>query len=740
MIAYLSRSVRRPAGSRTEGEVAASPVPAKGLRRFLPLILLIGLLVPFLSSAWYALSLERAALEDSFRYELDRLADVVAEGMSDPVWNLTPAAGQPLLDSLFDDGRILHVSVTSYAQGRFLEGGARPEDGADTRQILLEREIVRDGAAIGAVAMLVDASGIDEALAAQRAQFIAVATGNVLLSVAIVVFILRVSTRLENEANLRTLNRRLTNEIAERKITEDRLKESDARIKAIMENSPSAILLKDLDGRYQVVNPRVREWYGLGEDDLIGKTTADVFPFKDAVAYVSQDREALELDRAVTREYRIRWNDGTRHTIVSTKFPVRDAGEKLIGVGTLNSDITEQRRAEEQLRQTQKLQSLGQLTGGIAHDFNNLLAVIQGNAEMLDEDLVERGEEEEKSLRSIYRAVHRGKELTMRLLAFSRRQPLSPIPVDIEELAEGMADMLRRTLGETIRVRTDCRPTDWQVLADPGQLENAILNLGINARDAMPDGGEITIRTAATEVRDENESDRLNLPVGDYVTISLVDKGVGMPPDVAEKAIEPFFTTKDVGEGTGLGLSMIYGFVKQSSGGMVIDTVEGEGTCVTLYLPRAPVPAPAERTAVSDGLLRGDGQSILVVEDDADLREVAEGILESLGYRVLVAEDARKALSKIGSRAKIDLLLTDVVLPGGFSGPDLVEAALVHRPGLKVLFMSGYAGRSSQDHSLPVGARLLAKPFEGKELARLVAEQLAAQPGNLEVDADADSA
>ncbi len=722
-------------GDERVGETAAPRSIGSRVRLFLPFILLLGLLGPFLASTWHTLSLERQSLEHSFQQELNRLVDVFADGMSDPVWNLIPDTGDHIIESIMEDERIVHVTVTSLVQGRFLEGGVEPPEEARAGLVLLQRDILHDGIRIGEVSVLVDASSMYRAMELHRLEIFAVGAGNIALSLAIVLFVFRVTSRLENESNLRALNRTLKAEIAERKEKEARLRESEARIKGIMENSPSAILLKDLEGRYQLVNSRLCEWHGLREDEIIGKTTREVFPETYSDAYLAHDREALEQDGPVIREHQALWGDGTVRTVVSTKFPVRDSDGKLTGIGTLYTDVTEHRRAEETMRQAQKMQSIGQLTGGVAHDFNNLLAVILGNAEMLGEDMEVESEEADKSLRAIYRAVQRGKNLTMRLLAFSRRQPLSPLPVDMRELASGMTDMLRRTLGETVEIRMEAVLGDWRALADPSQLENAILNLCLNARDAMPGGGEIMIRTGTRSVRDEVEAAKLDVPVGDYVTVSVRDAGIGMPPDIAGKAVEPFFTTKDVGEGTGLGLSMVYGFVKQSAGGMAIESGEGEGTTVTLYLPRAPAAVVIEdedkKKDEAGELPAGSGETILVVEDDAELRRVARTMLEGLGYRVVAAEDAHDGMARIDAEDKIDLLLSDVVLPGGLSGPDLADAALARRPGLKVLFMSGYADRVTRNHPLPPGAKLINKPFERRQLARLVHDELTSDTASI---------
>ena len=380
-------------------------------------------------------------------------------------------------------------------------------------------------------------------------------------------------------------------------------------------------------------------------------------------------------------------------------------------------DITEQKEIEEQLRQAQRMEAIGQLTGGVAHDFNNLLAVIMGNTELLEERLGS----EEKPLQAILRAATRGAELTQRLLAFSRRQPLQPQTVALDDLVEEMGEMLRRTLGETIEVEITSEPDLWHALVDPGQLENATLNLALNARDAMPKGGKLTIEIANAVLADGISSSQMELSPGDYVMVSVSDSGTGMTQEVLARAVEPFFTTKEVGEGSGLGLPMVYGFAKQSGGDLAIYSEGGLGTTVKLYLPRAVDADVRGGQEVVAAAPRGKGETVLVVEDDADVRELAKSVLVGLGYTVLDEADANTGLAALEAASQVDLLLSDVVLSGGMSGPDLAQEAMRRDPDLKVLFMSGYAESMVHHHTpLPENASLLNKPFHRHELAQAV--------------------
>jgi len=382
-------------------------------------------------------------------------------------------------------------------------------------------------------------------------------------------------------------------------------------------------------------------------------------------------------------------------------------------------DVTQRKNAEDQLRQAQKMEAVGQLTGGIAHDFNNVLSIILGNLDLLRDEVLPLGEAA-SHVRTAIRAAENGAALAHRLLAFSRKQPLKPQPVDIEQLIEGLRGLAKRTLRENIDLRIQAEEELWPCLVDPGQLENALLNLAINARDAMPEGGTITIDSSNVTILDGDQE--TDLRPGGYVRIAVADTGTGIPAETLHHVFEPFFTTKDVGKGSGLGLSMIYGFGKQSGGDVMIETEMGEGTTVSLYLPRflGREGAPAEESP-EEQVLEAQGETILVVEDDPDLRAMISATLKSLGYVTFEAESAKMALELLNSRVKVDLLLTDVVLPGGVNGRQLVADVLQRRPWLPALLMSGYADRAMTlpaplDPDIP----LLQKPFRQAVIAAAV--------------------
>ncbi|MFN6980362.1 MAG: PAS domain-containing protein [Brevundimonas sp.] len=390
---------------------------------------------------------------------------------------------------------------------------------------------------------------------------------------------------------------------------------------------------------------------------------------------------------------------------------------------TVEQRTAELMASEAALRQSQKMEAVGQLTGGIAHDFNNLLTGVTGSLEIVAKRLAEgRASEVGRFIAAAQAAAQRATALTHRLLAFSRRQTLEPKATDVETLARGMEDLIRQTMGPAIRLETRYQAGTWPVLVDPGQLENALLNLCINARDAMPDGGRLTIETDKV-VLDRAEASDLGLPSGDYVRLSVADTGVGMNEEVIARAFDPFFTTKPIGQGTGLGLSMIYGFVQQSGGQVRIQSTPGAGAAIGLYLPRhhgsVEVGQAVDEPAPSGAPRRR--YTVLIVDDEATIRMLVSEGLSELGYDFIEAEDGRAGLAVLSSGRSIDLLITDVGLPGGMNGRQLADAARVRQPGLKVLFITGYAETSVlSGGDLEAGMRILTKPFELKQLAQRV--------------------
>lgn len=391
------------------------------------------------------------------------------------------------------------------------------------------------------------------------------------------------------------------------------------------------------------------------------------------------------------------------------------------------------RASEARLRQAQKMETIGHLTGGVAHDFNNLLTVMLGGLDAVERNLKRLPESPaaaaiERSTAMAIKAAERAATLTHRLLAFSRRQPLEPKPLDANRLVADMSELLRRTLGETIELETVLAGGLWSIEADPNQLENSLLNLAVNARDAMPEGGKLTIETGNIYLDEAYVAGTVEqVTPGQYVMIAVSDTGTGMDKATLERAFEPFFTTKDVGKGTGLGLSQVYGFVLQSKGYVRIYSEEREGTVVKLYLPRREsTPSPTLEVGKTDASFVGSGETILVVEDHDDLRAYSTGALREMGYTTLEAANAEAALAILKTDIAVDLVFTDVVLPGDMNGRQLADAAAKYRPGVKVLFTTGYT-RNAIVHNgqLDPGIQLLSKPFTFSDLGLKVRAVLA---------------
>jgi len=480
-----------------------------------------------------------------------------------------------------------------------------------------------------------------------------------------------------------------------------------------------AVIVIDIDLKVVLANPAAGRVLGIsaGTEFAEWSKSYRVF-FPDGVTPVPHEQRimvrALRGEPTNNMEVFVRRVDAVRgfHLIANAR-PLRDSTGAVTGAVLVYQDVTETRQIEHQLRQAQKLEAVGQLTGGVAHDFNNILTVITGTIGILANGLAH-----DPLLSSIVRmideAADRGAELTRRLVAFARKQPLQPRATDVNALVLDSAKLLAPTLGEQIAIETVLCHDTWPALVDTSQLSSALINLALNARDAMPAGGRLTLETGNVTL------DGSNVPPGPYVMIAVHDTGTGIPAAIRDKVFEPFFTTKDVGKGTGLGLSMVYGFVKQSGGHIEIDGEEGRGASIRLYLPRA-VEADVASAATPLAPIEGGDETILVVEDDPPVRVAAISQLESLGYTTLAAEDAAAALAIIDRGVHLDLLFTDVIMPGGTNGRDLALAAMKRRPGLKVLFTSGYSEDAIVHRGrLDADVLLLAKPYRKSDLARMV--------------------
>lgn len=508
----------------------------------------------------------------------------------------------------------------------------------------------------------------------------------------------------------------------ERRRADILLKTSDERFRSIFNAISEGIFVVDAD-TYTIVeaNEPAALMFGASRAELVGSDITTLSAELDAFAE-PQTRKMDHLTIASGIGRRLEWNcrghDGrTFWTETSIRSATLDGREMLIFIVR---DVTDQRKLEAQLRQSQRLEAVGQLTGGVAHDFNNLLTVILGNSEFLSERLATDPMLHDFAQMTLT-AAKRGAELTNRLLAFARRQPLDPKPVDVRLLIGNMEGLLRRTLGEHIDIALDFAPDLFEALIDAAQLESALLNLCINARDAMEDGGNLTIEASNAVLDDDYVKNNADAVAGAYVMVTISDTGPGMDALTASQAFEPFFTTKDVGKGSGLGLSMVYGFIKQSKGHVKIYTEIGEGTAVRLYLPRAEGASDEAGSVSYEGADRTGTESILVVEDDELVRAHVAGTLGMLGYRVTTATNGAEGLDILKRGDPCDLLLTDVVMPGGMGGRQLADAARLVRPGLAVLFTSGYTENAIiHNGRLDPGVFLLQKPYQRHELAAKV--------------------
>lgn len=510
------------------------------------------------------------------------------------------------------------------------------------------------------------------------------------------------------------------------RVSEQQLRISNERFVAVVRATNDAVRDWDVRAGTMWWNEGAETQFGLGNTD----SRTGFSEWSGRIHDQDRERVLAELDRNLRSDstqwvarYRFRRSDGD-YSLVSDRGQIlRDeAGEALRLLAGMR-DVTEMQALEEQLRQAQRLEAVGQLTGGVAHDFNNLLTVILGNAEVLDEDLA-HDPARQSLARMIATAAQRGADLTQRLLAFARKQALSPESVDVNQLLGGMDEMLRRTLAENVEIAIRADEPRWPALVDPAQLESAVLNLCINARDAMPQGGRLTIETQDATLSAEYAARHADVRPGDYVMIAVSDTGIGIPPENMPRLFEPFFTTKEKGKGTGLGLPMVYGFVKQSGGHIAISSEVGQGTTVSMYLPRNPGDTPTVSLPVLDVTVPGGSENVLLVEDDELVRSYATDLLKSLGYNLHVAATPAAAVEILRGGQALDLLLTDVMMPG-MSGRELSRIAGELRPGLKVLYCSGYSADAIiHQGRLDAGVQLLTKPFRRGDLARRVREVL----------------
>jgi PAS domain S-box-containing protein len=502
-------------------------------------------------------------------------------------------------------------------------------------------------------------------------------------------------------------------------------------MKAVLDSANDAFVAVGRDGLVTQWSVQARHMFGFEPAEAVGREFTALLGGAQGLVIPSQlwDGSGGGMRRVEVAAVR---KDGERLPVELSIAPFSDGVTD--GASIFVRDLTQQRAAERQLEQVrqdllqaQKLDAIGKLTGGVAHDFNNVLQVIGGNLALLQSQLAQQPAAR-RLAEAASSAVDRGAKLSSQLLAFARRQPLQPLPLNVNRRVQAMDELLRRSLGERVEIETVLAAGLWTTLADPNQLENVLLNLAINARDAMPEGGRLTIETGNAVLEESYTAGFEALEPGQYVMVAVSDTGTGMPPEVAARAFEPFFTTKGEGKGTGLGLSMAYGFAKQSGGHIRIYSEPGSGTTIKLYLPRSLEPE-AQIEASRAGPVRGGDETVLVVEDDLPVQTAVVNMLQALGYRTLRANDAQSALEILQSGEPVDLLFTDVVMPGPLRSPELAREARRLRPALAVLFTSGYTQNAIvHGGRLDPGVELLSKPYRQEELARKVRKLLDARP------------
>jgi PAS domain S-box-containing protein len=509
-------------------------------------------------------------------------------------------------------------------------------------------------------------------------------------------------------------------DITERKSIDEALRKSEQKYRTIIDTAQEGIWLLDTEAVITYVNPRMAEILGYAPDEIVGRAISD-FMHEHVPGQTARNMERCRSGTTDQSDFRLRHKAGLDVWVSIAATPMTDETGKFAGTLGMVADTTERRQLEEQLRQLQKMEAVGQLTGGIAHDFNNLLTVVVGNLQLVEESC-----ENDAALlaqtRAALDAALRGAELTRRLLAFSRRQLLAPKVIDINDLVANLEPLLHRTLGEYISIEKKLHGDLWQTEIDPSQLESAVVNLAVNARDAMPNGGKLTIETGNVSLDEGYAGSHADVSPGEYVLLVVSDSGTGIPKEALGRVFDPFFTTKEIGKGTGLGLSMVYGFVKQSKGNIKIYSEEGHGTTVKLYLPRTRSDTDSmSASSTRRPQILGGSETILLVEDDAGVRQIGVALLTGLGYRVLESGSGPEALALLNQHHDVDLLFTDMVMPGGMTGAELAVRARQRNRKLKVLYTSGYTDTVNLDSGLlQNGDQMLNKPYQKRELAETV--------------------
>lgn len=527
-----------------------------------------------------------------------------------------------------------------------------------------------------------------------------------------------VARRQQAEEELKALNADLEERVGLRTAEVERSREL---LNAVVESMPDTVFLKDIGNqfRYVLINSAGERLLGRDRNELVGHIDHELFPREQAALCHDEDEEiAASGQQHIVAERTLGSGESAR-VVESRKIAVSGVGGQRFVLGIVR-DITDQKLVEGQLREFQRIDAVGRLTGGIAHDFNNILAIIIGNVDLLREQVSNDSEATEMADEALGAAAH-GAELVRRLLAFARKQHLDPVALDLNERLPAITALLRRSLGENIQINVHPSESLWPALVDPTQVDDALVNLAINARDAMPEGGSLTIETANITLDEDYAAHHVEVTPGEYVMLAVSDSGTGMPPAVIANAFEPFFTTKAEGRGTGLGLSQVYGWVKQSGGHIKIYSEIGHGTTIKLYLPRAQTsgaedmisPSPTQHAPLGH-------ERIFVVEDNQKVRSTVLRQLRDLGYSTIEAEDGPNALDMVQKGAEFDMLLTDVVMPGGMTGYELAEEIRRLKPELKVLFTSGYTEISAASGNGTAAGPLLSKPYRKQDLGRTI--------------------